>query len=491
MSSPPTPVSRASADAAADTAADTQPVSLAQFAQLFTAVMLPIFLAALDQTLLATATPAIARDFSDLHDSTWIAVGYLLASTIMAPLYGRLGDRYGRRDALLGALALFALGSVACAGSPGMWWLIAARVLQGLGGGGLMVMSQALIGEVVPPRQRPRFQAWLSAVFVLSSVTGPVVGGLVVTSYSWRWLFVANLPLCALAAWRVTRLARGGGHVEPGQNHDAAGVLMFAGSAALALLWLTLGGHRFAWLSPPSLLMAGCAAALAWLLLRHERRQRHPFLPLELLRLPATAWMTLTVMLFACSMFALVFFLPVYLQIARHGSAAHAGLLLLPLTAGIVIGANATGRLIGRSGRPDLPPRFGLSVSALALLALALVPPQSLQVGALGLLAGLGFGSVMPSAQLLVQTVAGRSRLGAAAATISLARSTGASLGTAVFGALVFGVVSPADLQAALHDAGGPVALRVTEAFHLGFGAAAALTLLAVVVASRVPRVEL
>ncbi len=491
MSSQPTPLSPETPAGPSGEASVAEPVTLARFAQLFTAVMLPIFLAAVDQTLLATATPAIARDFSNLHDSTWIAVGYLLASTIMAPLYGRLGDRYGRRDALLGALALFALGSLACAVSPGMWWLIGARVAQGLGGGGLMVMSQALIGEVVPPRQRPRFQAWLSGVFVLSSVTGPVLGGIVVSHYSWRWLFVANLPLCLLAAWRVARLARGGGHVEPGQGHDAAGVLMFASSAALALLWLTLAGHRFAWLSLPSVLMAASAGLLGWLLLRHERRQRHPFLPLELLRLPEAAWIALTVTLFASSMFAMVFFLPVYLQIARHGSAAHAGLLLLPLTAGIVLGANLTGRVVARSGRPDLPPRFGLSISALALLALALVAPTGMVVGALGLLAGLGFGSVMPSAQLLVQSVAGRSRLGAAAATISLARSTGASVGTAVFGSLVFGLVSPADLHAALHASSAQATQRVTEAFHVGFAAAALLTLVAVLAASRVPRVEL
>ena len=470
MSSQPTPLSPETPAGPSGEASVAEPVTLARFAQLFTAVMLPIFLAAVDQTLLATATPAIARDFSNLHDSTWIAVGYLLASTIMAPLYGRLGDRYGRRDALLGALALFALGSLACAVSPGMWWLI---------------------GEVVPPRQRPRFQAWLSGVFVLSSVTGPVLGGIVVSHYSWRWLFVANLPLCLLAAWRVARLARGGGHVEPGQGHDAAGVLMFASSAALALLWLTLAGHRFAWLSLPSVLMAASAGLLGWLLLRHERRQRHPFLPLELLRLPEAAWIALTVTLFASSMFAMVFFLPVYLQIARHGSAAHAGLLLLPLTAGIVLGANLTGRVVARSGRPDLPPRFGLSISALALLALALVAPTGMVVGALGLLAGLGFGSVMPSAQLLVQSVAGRSRLGAAAATISLARSTGASVGTAVFGSLVFGLVSPADLHAALHASSAQATQRVTEAFHVGFAAAALLTLVAVLAASRVPRVEL
>ncbi len=495
MSSPSTPGATAAPNPAPEPAGTAdEPLSLARFVELFTAVMLPILLAAIDQTLLATATPAIARDFDNLHDSTWIAVGYLLASTIMAPLYGRLGDRYGRRDALLGALGLFALGSLACTASPGMWWLIASRVLQGLGGGGLMVMSQALIGEVVSPRQRPRFQAWLSGVFVLSSVVGPVLGGIVVSRYSWRWLFVANLPLCAVAAWRVARLPKGAGHAEPGQGHVAAGVLMFAGCAGLALLWLTLAGHRFAWLSLPSLGMAGCALLLGGYLLRHERRQRHPFLPLELLRLPATAWTALTVVLFASCMFALVFFLPVYLQIARHGSAARAGLLLLPLTAGIVVGSNLTGRIIARSGRPDLPPRYGLVVSALALLALALAPAEGLVVGALGLLAGLGFGSVMPSSQLLVQAVAGRSRLGAASATISLARSTGASLGTAVFGSLVFGIASSSDLRAALNPgtpAGAAAVQRVTEAFHIGFGAVALVALAAVLVARRVPRVDL
>ena len=495
MSSPSTPGAAAAPNPTPGPAgAVDEPLSLARFVELFTAVMLPILLAAIDQTLLATATPAIARDFDNLHDSTWIAVGYLLASTIMAPLYGRLGDRYGRRDALLGALGLFALGSLACTASPGMWWLIAARLLQGLGGGGLMVMSQALIGEVVSPRQRPRFQAWLSGVFVLSSVVGPVLGGIVVSRYSWRWLFVANLPLCAVAAWRVARLPKGAGHAEPGQGHDAAGVLMFAGCAGLSLLWLTLAGHRFAWLSLPSLAMAGCALLLGGYLLRHERRQRHPFLPLELLRVPATAWTALTVVLFASCMFALVFFLPVYLQIARHGSAARAGLLLLPLTAGLVVGSNLTGRIIARSGRPDLPPRYGLVVSALALLALALAPAEVLVVGTLGLLAGLGFGSVMPSSQLLVQAVAGRSRLGAASATISLARSTGASLGTAVFGSLVFGIASTADLRAALNPAApaGTAAIqRITEAFHIGFGAVALVALAAVFVARRVPRVDL
>lgn len=476
------PLSQSPADA---------PVSRAQFVRLFTAVSLPIFLAAVDQTLLATATPAISRDLGDFRDSAWIAVGYLLASTIMAPLYGRFGDRYGRRDALVAALGLFSLGSLACAASQGMWWLIAARLMQGLGGGGLMVMSQALIGEVVPPRQRPRFQAYFGMVFVLASVTGPVLGGLVVSSFSWRWLFIVNLPLAALAAWRVLLLPASSRHAVPGQTHDALGVMLFAATASILLLWLTLAGHRFDWMSLRSALMAGTALVLGAVLVRRERRHPHPFLPVELVRLPAIAWTAATMVLFAAGMFALVFFLPVYLQVGHATGAAHAGLLLLPLTGGLVLGSNFTGRLVAKTGRPDLPARWGLSVAALALFLLGVLPAVPLIIGTLGVAAGLGFGTVMPTSQLVVQTVAGRSRLGAAAATVSLARSTGASVGTAVFGALVFGLASNADLQAALNATSPAATLQVIRAFHIAFFCGGGVTLLAAWTSTRVPRVAI
>jgi MFS family permease len=167
--------------------------------------MLPMFMAAVDQTLLAAATPRIARDLGGLSDTSWIAVGYLLAATIAAPLYGRMGDRYGRRNVLLAALAVFCAGSLACGLAPTMYGLIASRVLQGLGGGGLMVLSQSLIGELVPAAERPRYQGYFAAVFTVSSVGGPVIGGFVVNHGDWRWLFLVNLPLGLLAAWRVPR----------------------------------------------------------------------------------------------------------------------------------------------------------------------------------------------------------------------------------------------------------------------------------------------
>jgi MFS family permease len=170
---------------------------------LFSAVMLPMFLAAVDQTLLATATPRIAQEFGDLADTSWIAVGYLLASATIVLVYGRLGDLKGRRNVLLAALGVFTLGSLACGLAQSLPQLLAARVLQGLGGGGLMTLSQALIGELVPPRERIRFQGYFALMFTCASIGGPVIGGFVVSHTSWRWLFFANLPLAAFAAWRL------------------------------------------------------------------------------------------------------------------------------------------------------------------------------------------------------------------------------------------------------------------------------------------------
>src|SRR5262245_40987139 len=210
-------------------------VTRAQFLNLFAAVFLPMFMAAVDQTLLATATPAIAATLGGLRDTSWIAVAYLLASATVVPVYGRLGDRRGRRDMLLVALAVFTLGSAACGCAQSFVQLVAARVLQGLGGGGLMTLSQALIGELVVPRERVRFQAWFALIFTASSIVGPVIGGIVVSHASWRWLFFANLPLAAFAAWRLTRLPGTERPPRAAGGIDLAGHVLFA-VGALAVL---------------------------------------------------------------------------------------------------------------------------------------------------------------------------------------------------------------------------------------------------------------
>lgn len=417
-------------------------VDRARFLALFSAVMLPMFMAAVDQTLLATATPVIAHELGALADTSWIAVGYLLAATVMAPVYGRAGDRLGRRNVLLAALAVFAMGSLACGLAQSMHTLIAARVLQGLGGGGLMVTSQALIGELVPPRERPRFQGYFAIVFTASSVGGPVLGGFVVNHASWRWLFFANLPLCLLAAWRVAKLPRPApGSTSRDAPLDPMGLVLFVIAAVATLLWLSLAGHRFALLSPVSGVLLVLALGGAFALWRQQRRRAHPFLPLDVLRLPGVPAVCATVACFAAAMFALVFLLPIYLQLGLHASAASAGLQLLPLTGGLVLGAVINGRYTARAGMVGRTPPWGLGAAALAMAGLALLPPSAAATTVAAAVCGLGFGTVMPNAQLSVQLIGGRARLGASAALLALSRSAGASFGTAAFGGLAFALM--------------------------------------------------
>ena len=456
-----------------------------RFRRLFVAVMLPMFLAAVDQTLLATATPVISRELGGLRDTSWLAVGYLLASVVMVPLYGRLGDRFGRRRVLTGAIVVFALGSLACGAAPTLSTLVAARVVQGLGGGGLMTLSQALIGEVVAPRLRARNQTWFAIIFTLASVGGPVIGGFVVQHASWRWLFLVNLPICAIAVWRLHTM-RGDDVLHPAKGKaDAAGIVLFALAIASGLVWLTSGGHHFDWLSPTSVVLAGAAVLLGLALLRVERRAERPFLPLELMALPAVRYAVLTVLGFASAMFAMIFYLPVYLQLALGTNPAESGLLLLPLTAGIVVGAALTGRVIVWTGRPTLLPPIGLAVSAVALLALALAPPTRPLLIGLEIAIGLGLGSVMSVMQIVTQTAAGPARLGAAAATMSLARTLGSSIGAAAFGALIYGLIGGAAVLGGVRSAADSA--RVDRAFEFAFLGASALCLLAAWAASRVP----
>jgi EmrB/QacA subfamily drug resistance transporter len=451
-------------------------VSRAEFLNLFAAVFLPMFMAAADQTLLATATPAIADSLGGLRDASWIAVGYLLASATIVPLYGRLGDFHGRRRMLLIALGVFALGSAACGAAQTLPQLVAARVLQGLGGGGLMTLSQALIGELVPPRERIRFQGYFALVFTSASIGGPVIGGLVVSHWSWRWLFFANLPFAIFAAWRLSRLPAGEVHPPESRARDVTGQILFAVTAVSTLFWLTQVGHRFEWTSAWSLALATIAitgiATLAW----HERRHATPFLPVELLRNRPIALSTILTALFAASLFAMIFFLPIYLQLGHKFSAQISGMLLLPVTLGMVCAAMIAARLLRRTGEAHWIPVGGMGLAATGLLLLGLLPDDTVLVIALGFLTGLGLGSVMPINQVVVQTVAGRARLGAATSLMGLARSTGGASGAAIFGAVVFALLPH---------------MEVVTAFHRAFLVAAGIAALGAFVASRIPHVKL
>jgi MFS family permease len=391
---------------------------------------------------------------------------------------------------LLVALTVFALGSAACGAAQSLLQLAFARVLQGLGGGGLMVMSQALIGELVPPRERPRFQGYFAANFTLASLAGPLLGGLVVAHASWRWLFLANVPLAALAFWRVGGLHATRPSAALPAFDDGVGVALFAATTLLALVWITFAGHHFAWLSPPGVALGAGALALGALLVQRERKHARPFLPVELLRVVGIAPMAATVVLFASCLFACIFFLPIYLQLGAGAGALHSGLLLLPITLGIVTGSTTTGRIVFRTGQPRLMPVFGMLLATAALLLLGLTPPVTWRVALLGLVCGIGFGTVMPTAQVTIQSLAGREKLGAASAVVALSRSTGAVLGTALFGALVYGLLHGIDLDTALRDTATHRG-AILHAFQHGFLAAAALAATSAWMASRVPPLRL
>ncbi|MDB5398970.1 MAG: hypothetical protein QOD93_1642 [Acetobacteraceae bacterium] len=445
------------------------PVSPNLFLTVFPSIMLPMFLAAVDQTIVATALPAIAGSLGDVQRVSWIVVSYLVANTIAAPVYGRLGDAIGRRYMMFVALAVFIGASVLCALSGSILMLTAARLLQGAGGGGLMTLSQALIAESVPPRERGKYQGYLSGMYAAASTFGPVAGGYLTEHFGWHSVFLVNVPLGVLAAFLVMRLpahpSRGGS-----VQFDVWGTVFFAGFITPVLLALERAQRIDLAAAPMVAALLLVSAVSLVLLIRQEKRASAPLLPIQLFR-QAGIWRTDTMA--ACvagQTVALVSFLPMYLQVVRGASTAHSGVLLLPLTLGIASGSFFCGRMIAATGRTAILPSVGLAVGATMLLSLAAFAPLLSTGTIIGMLAVTAFctGTAMPVVQMTVQTVAGPRFLGAAAASVQFSRSVGASFGTALVGAVLFAVLAARDTQTATMFASlvqqGPRALDVLPA---------------------------
>ncbi len=420
------------------------------FFTVFPSIVLPMFLASVDGTIVATALPSIAGSLGEVERISWVVVAYLVAATIAAPVYGRLGDVLGRRRMLFGALVVALVAHVLCAVSTSITMLVASRVLMGLGGGGLMTLSQALVGEAVPPRERGRYQGYMASVFVCSSMFGPVAGGWLTQHYGWRSVFVVGLPLCVLAMGLALRLPKRA--PLPGRfRFDYLGTILFAGFIAPALMALErMQAFSFAAL-PPALGLLAFSILCLVLLLRQERRASAPLLPVAFLRQSAV-WRTDTMA--ACigaTLVSLITFIPIYLSVARGAGAGEAGFLMLPLTGLIAVGSMATGRTISITGRTAIIPSFGLPMVAALLVVLAFIGPRlSLHelpwlLGAIALFNGTG----MPVVQVTVQTLAGPKQLGVAAASVQFSRSIGAAIGTAIVGAVLFAALSASDPEAA------------------------------------------
>jgi len=420
------------------------------FLTVFPSIMLPMFLAVVDQTIVATALPAIAAATGDVGRASWIVVAYLIAATIAAPMYGRLGDSFGRKPIMFGALALFIVASILCALSPSILTLTLARILQGLGGGGLMTLSQALVGETIPPRERARYQGYLAAVAVCANTFGPVAGGYLTEHFGWQSIFLVNIPIGFGAMWLATRLP------PPRADRlkwtsDSGGLIYFTIFVSTALLALEQVQHANSAQLPTggALLVVGLIALV--LLVRHESRAASPLIPLKLLRLPEIWHSDAMAACHGAALVSLITFMPVFLEVVREASPSETGLLLVPLTIGIGAGSLLTGRLVSRTGRTTIYPVVGLILATVTLLVMAIWASElgNLTISGLLLLNGLFMGPVMGVVQVIVQNAAGSMRLGEAAASVQFSRSIGAAFGTALVGTVLFAFLALRNPEAA------------------------------------------
>lgn len=483
---------------------ETQPLSTRDaFRRVFPGVMVAMFLAAADQTILATALPAIAAALGGFQELAWVVTAYLLAAAIAAPIYGRVGDYFGRRRMLLVALGIFAGASALCAVANSLPMLIVGRALQGLGGGGLMTLAQAMIGEHISPRERGRYQGYFAGMFAAASTFGPVIGGFLTEHLSWRAVFVVNIPLALVATVLALRLPASPRMQGEAFRLDAPGIALFCAST-FALLWgLSSFGHGD--VLRASLQVAAVAGAMLGLatLVWWERRTPSPIIPVRLLARPVILRGDIVVMAFAGAFFPLVLYLPLYLQLGRGFGIGASGLLLLPITFSLVAGATWTGHRVTKSGLAWRFPIEGLSLAASCLLALAILLPWLPVPAIVGLAmgAGLGLGHVMPACQVNIQAAAGRESLGAAVGSISLSRSIGGALGSALVGAVLFAALShDRDLFAAVDKAvklgvaalaeaqRHALAAHLDTAFRATFLAIAIISGLGAIMAARVPK---
>ncbi len=428
----------------ARTPQDAAPAELdhAAIRTIMVGIMLAMFLSALDQTIVSTALPTIGLAFGDVANLPWVVTAYLLTATAVTPLTGKLADIYGPRPVLLAGIGLFLIGSVACALATNMVSLVLARALQGIGGGGLISLAQTIIGVMVAPRERGRYQGYFAAVFISSSIAGPVMGGFMAEHLHWSLIFWINVPLGLLAAVMSERsLRRLPPHHHP-HRLDLLGALLMSGATVALLLALSWGGGRYPWLSPQVGGLIGASAALWVLFGLRIRFAAEPLLPLSVLGNQVVRTGVVAAAFAMGTLIGLSIEIPLYLEGVLHLSASQSGAALIPLMAGVVIGATGTGRAMGRITHYKRIPMAGLTVGTLALVALAVgstaVPVAGLVV-LLGF-AGIGLGTVLPISTVAIQNAVPLPQIGTATAAMNFFRSLGGAVLTAAFGAILIGV---------------------------------------------------
>ena len=415
------------------------------------ALMLGMLLAALDQTIVSTALPTIVGDLKGGSHIAWVITAYLLAATVSTPLWGKLGDQYGRKVFFQAAIAIFLAGSILAGLSQSMVELIAFRAIQGLGGGGLMVGAQAIVGDIVSPRERGRYVGLFGAVFGVSSIVGPLLGGVFVDDLTWRWIFYINMPIGIIALIVVASQV-------PGKLRRIHHIIDYIGTTVLALaatsfiLMTSLGGTTYAWSSAPIWILGASGVVLVGVFVLVERRAKEPVLPLHLFRLRAF-WVTSVVgFIVGFAMFGAITYLPAFFQVVRGVSPTFSGVQLLPLMAGLLVVSIGSGQVISRTGKYHYWPIAGAGTMTLGLYLLSLMGVSTPFVldSLYMLVLGMGIGGVMQVLVIIVQNAVPHSELGVATSGATFFRSIGGSFGTAVFGA-IFANVLAGNLARHLH----------------------------------------
>ena len=414
-------------------------LSHAEIRTIILGVLLAMFLAALDQTIIATALPTIGRELGDLEHLPWIVTVYLLTSTAVTPLYGKFSDSYGRRGTMLIGIVIFIIGSIACALAPNMIVLILARGLQGIGGGGLIALAQTIIADIVSPRERGRYQVYFASVFMTSSLLGPVLGGFFAEHLHWSVIFWINLPLgllaFAIAFQSLKKLPR----FERPHKLDLLGALLLVAATVALLLALSWGGLRYPWASLPILGLFTASLVLWGLFAVRMRLAPEPLIPPGVLHNPVVRMAVLAACFAMGTYIGLTIYLPVYFEAVRGLSASLSGLSLIPLMAGTVVGATLSGRTMAKVKHYKRLPTVGLLVAMAATGVLAMYG-QSLSIVTVEIILAIisvGLGTVLPVTMVTTQNAVAPHQMGTATGTANFFRSLGGAFIVAIFGAIV------------------------------------------------------
>ncbi|MFD0263502.1 DHA2 family efflux MFS transporter permease subunit [Kitasatospora indigofera] len=401
------------------------------------ALLLALLIAALDQTIVSTALPTIVSDLGGLEHLSWVVTAYLLASTAATPLWGKLGDMYGRKRFFQSSIVIFLIGSVLCGLAQNMGQLIGFRALQGLGGGGLMVLTQAIVGDLVPPRDRGKYQGLFGAVFGVTSVLGPLLGGVFVDNLSWRWVFYINVPIGAVALVVIAAVLHS---TEVKRRHriDYPGTFLIAAVATCLVLMTSLGGTTWPWGSWRIIGLGVLGVVLLAVFIAVERRAEEPVLPLRLFRIRTFSLVAVISFVVGFAMFGALTYLPTFLQVVQGVSPTMSGIHMLPMVLGMLLTSIGSGQIVSRTGHYRIFPIIGTALTAVGLLLLSLLTENSstTQMSFCFLVFGLGIGLVMQVLVLAVQNAVGYQDLGVATAGATFFRSIGASFGVSVFGAV-------------------------------------------------------